>query len=211
METLIIHDYNKLYFTSDTHFGHANILVYCSRPFKDQYHMDEVMIQNWNNTVSNEDIIIHAGDFCWGGKGEWIHLLHRLNGIKILVQGNHDRDKDIPTDMFFRIEQGFLNMEVKDEKPQRITVCHFPMLSWLQSHKGAWNLFGHWHSGTVHKPEGNGPDDLEVYDYVKNEEVAYSKLRPSQYDVGVDANSFTPISYNQIKKIMYERKRTDKG
>jgi calcineurin-like phosphoesterase family protein len=81
------------------------------------------------------------------------------------------------------------------------------MLSWLQSHKGSWNLFGHWHSGTVHKPEGNGPDDLEVAEYVQKEEVAYSKLRPTQYDCGIDGNSYKPISYNQIKKIMDGRKQ----
>lgn len=205
METLIIHEPNKLWFTSDTHFGHLNIIRYCDRPFKDQYHMDKVLINNWNSLISNDDIVIHAGDFCWGGKGEWIHLLHRLNGTKILVPGNHDRDKDIPKEMFEMVAYGYLNMEIKDDKPQRITACHFPMLSWHHSHKGAWNLFGHWHSSTVHKPEGDGPDDKEVAEYVNNEEISYNKLRPTQYDVGVDGNNYFPISYNQVKNIINDK------
>jgi calcineurin-like phosphoesterase family protein len=202
METLIIREPEKLYFTSDTHFDHTNIIKYCDRPFKDKDHMNEIMIENWNKTISNNDNVFHLGDFCWGGRGEWIHFLSRLNGQKILIQGNHDRDKDIPNHLFDQIYQGFVNIEVKDEKPQRITLCHYAMLSWLQSHKGAWNLFGHWHSSTVHKPEGNGPDDVEVAEYVNNEEVAYDKLRPTQYDVGVDGNNFSPISYYQIKEII---------
>lgn len=206
METLIIRQPEKLWLTSDTHFSHENIIKYCDRPFKDKDHMDEILINNWNEVVSKDDLVVHAGDFCWGGRGEWTHLLARLNGTIILVQGNHDRDKNIPYNLFEKVYEGYLNMEVKDDKPQRITVCHFPMLSWLQSHRGSWNLFGHWHSGSVRKPEGFTPEDLEVAEYAKKEECNYSKLRLTQYDIGVDNNNFYPISYNQIKTIMDGRK-----
>lgn len=208
METLIVKEKDKLFFTSDTHFDHANIIKYCDRPFKNKDHMNEVLINNWNSVVTNEDLVIHAGDFCWGGRGEWIHFITRLHGRMILVQGNHDRDKDIPYNLFERVSEGYLNVEVKDDQPQRITVCHFPMLSWLQSHKGAWNLFGHWHSGAIRKPEGDSPDDREVAEYVQNEELAFHKLRPTQYDVGTDGNGYFPVSYLQVKKIINDRKRT---
>jgi len=74
-------------------------------------------------------------------------------------------------------------------------------LSWYLSHKNSWNLFGHWHSGTVRKAEGlEGSADTE--DYVREERKAYDRLRPTQYDVGTDGNEYTPVSYAQVKKII---------
>lgn len=57
----------KVFFTSDTHFTHANIIRFCSRPFKNVEEMDETMIANWNRVVGENDIVFHLGDFCMGG------------------------------------------------------------------------------------------------------------------------------------------------
>ena len=53
---------SKVFFTSDTHFGHNNIIKYSGRPFKDANHMDEMLIKNWNATVSENDEVYHLGD-----------------------------------------------------------------------------------------------------------------------------------------------------
>lgn len=79
----------NIFFTSDTHFGHINILNFCERPFKDTDEMDEVIITNWNNKVGKNDIVFHLGDFAFATNKRWQELIHRLNGKIILVLGNH--------------------------------------------------------------------------------------------------------------------------
>ena len=53
-----------LYFSSDHHFFHANVIRYCNRPFGSVQEMNEALILNWNKTVTNDDIVYHLGDFC---------------------------------------------------------------------------------------------------------------------------------------------------
>ncbi len=77
------------FFISDTHFGHANIIKYCNRPFVDAREMDKILIDNWNSTVSKKDTVYHLGDFSF--KAPPSHFSKKLNGHKILIQGNHDR------------------------------------------------------------------------------------------------------------------------
>ena len=77
-------DGSRVFFTSDTHFNHTNIIRFCNRPFKDVSHMNETIISNWNRVVGHDDIVFHLGDFCLGGSAEWINVLSRLNG-KILL------------------------------------------------------------------------------------------------------------------------------
>ena len=79
------------FFTSDTHFGHRNILQYCNRPFSSVEEMDEHMIRVWNETVGVEDTIFHLGDFSFYNTTESKRIIDRLNGHKILVAGNHDK------------------------------------------------------------------------------------------------------------------------
>ena len=80
----------KVYFTSDTHFNHANIIGFCNRPFKNVEEMNETLITNWNRVVGVDDIVFHLGDFCLGGSAEWTNVLNRLNGKIYLIVGNHD-------------------------------------------------------------------------------------------------------------------------
>jgi calcineurin-like phosphoesterase family protein len=77
------------FFTSDTHFGHTNIIKYCNRPFKSIEHMNEVLIKKWNNKVKLTDTVFHLGDFSFKGFTEF---KQKLNGNIILIQGNHDED-----------------------------------------------------------------------------------------------------------------------
>jgi calcineurin-like phosphoesterase family protein len=77
----------NIYLISDTHFNHQNIATYCQRPSN----FTELIIRNWNTLVRHEDTIIHLGDVQIGSKAEWI--MPSLPGKKILVRGNHDRQK----------------------------------------------------------------------------------------------------------------------
>lgn len=80
----------KVFIISDTHFGHENIIRYCNRPFTSVEEMDQIMIKRWNETVSNNDIIIHLGDVSFYGKDKTREIIQKLNGRKILIMGNHD-------------------------------------------------------------------------------------------------------------------------
>ena len=204
MKTLYIENKDKLYFTSDPHYGHANIIKFCNRPFNSFQEMNDILINNWNNIIREDDLCFILGDFSMWGKQAWNNILDRLMGRKILIMGNHDKDKNIPIERFEIVTDGFLNIRVKDDDKdkdgQRITLCHYPMLSWYQSHRGAWQLFGHWHNKKVREAIEN----VEVATYVKEEHLYMDKTRWNQYDVGVDGNNFTPISYLEVKKRILE-------
>lgn len=77
---------------SDTHFGHANIIGYCGRPFSNAVEMDEAMVERWNETVKDGDIVYHLGDVYFGASGAL--ALPKLKGHKRLIIGNHDNGKD---------------------------------------------------------------------------------------------------------------------
>ena len=121
-------DGSKVFFTSDTHFYHGNIIRFCNRPFKDVEMMNETIISNWNDTVGQDDIVFHLGDFCLGGSAEWTKILDRLNGKIYLIMGNHD-----------------LKMHIEVGK-QRIYLNHYPFLCFDGGYKDVWQLFGHVHT-----------------------------------------------------------------
>lgn len=78
-----------IWFTSDSHFWHANVIKYCSRPFYSVEVMNETLVANWNSVVKPEDTIIHLGDFSFALRSVELYS-ERLNGHKKLVPGNHD-------------------------------------------------------------------------------------------------------------------------
>mgnify|MGYP003553722237 FL=1 len=174
------------FFTSDTHFNHANIIKFCNRPFKDVEQMNEVMITNWNNAISKDDTVFHLGDFCLGGAAEWTKILDRLNGKIYLIMGNHDL-KNIRQGFISRFEHVAMQMRIEIGK-KRIYLCHYPFLCFEGSYKDdVWQLFGH-----VHTRRSNSGIDAGRLQY----------LYPTQYDVGVDNNNFTPVSFGQVKRII---------
>jgi len=79
------------WFTSDTHFGHKRIIELSNRPFDSVENMNEQLVENWNYFVKPEDTVYHLGDVALGSFLESLAYVGRLNGIKHLVVGNHDR------------------------------------------------------------------------------------------------------------------------
>ena len=80
-----------IWFGSDHHFGHKNIIPYCNRPFESTEEMDEILIQNHNELVKPNDIFYQLGDLALGSFEDSIKKAARLQGMKLLVPGNHDR------------------------------------------------------------------------------------------------------------------------
>ena len=137
-------DGSKVYFTSDTHFYHSNIIDLCKRPFKNVEDMNETLIENWNRVVGQDDIVFHLGDFCLEGSHEWTKILNRLNGKIYLILGNHDL-KNIRQGYASRFELTSMQMHIEVDK-QKIYLNHYPFLCYGGAYRNMWQLFGHVHT-----------------------------------------------------------------
>ena len=83
----------KVFFTSDLHFGHQNILKFCNRPWETTEEMDKALIENWNSVVGKDDIVFDLGDFAFAPNWRWKEILSQLNGKHYLILGNHKINK----------------------------------------------------------------------------------------------------------------------
>lgn len=175
-----------LFFTSDTHFGHKNVIKFCNRPFSNVEEMNETLIKNWNDTVGPEDTIFHLGDFAFGGSQLWNDTLKRLNGHKILIIGNHD-DKNLRQGYMQYFDSVLYQVKLLIEK-RTVYLNHYPFLCYSGSYRteetAVWQLFGHLHSSL----NSVGLDSTRL-----------QYCFPYQYDVGVDNNNFTPVSWGKVK------------
>lgn len=182
-----IKETNNLFFTSDLHFNHSKIIEYCNRPFSDVEEMNETLISNWNNTVKPEDIIFCLGDITLGGSNVWNTLISRLNGKIHLILGNHDiRNWRESYNNLFESVSEQLTISVNNKT---IILTHYPLLCYhgtWGTEQNCWNLMGHVHT----LRSSNSGKDFERLQY----------LFPSQYDVGVDFNNYTPISFQEVKE-----------
>ena len=82
------------WFISDTHFSHANIIKYTNRPFATIEEMNSTLIANWNQHIAPEDQVFFLGDFGLGHIDHLHAICSKLNGHKILIRGNHDKNAD---------------------------------------------------------------------------------------------------------------------
>lgn len=81
----------RVWLTADLHLGHENIIRLCERPFANVDEMNAALIDRWNSTVTDRDVVYVLGDFAMGRIADTLPLAQRLHGMKILVPGNHDR------------------------------------------------------------------------------------------------------------------------
>ena len=169
-----------LFFTSDTHFDHKNIIRYCNRPWETVEEMNQALIDNWNSVVGPDDTVFHLGDVTFGGNTNLINYVSQLNGHIVLIKGNHDKklQQTICDKLFdYSCQQLRLNIE-----GYTVVLNHYPFLCFAEDIQ----LFGHIHSSPV-----------SISDDVKNF-FNYGDFT-RQFDVGVDNNNYKPISWEQIK------------
>lgn len=169
----------KIFVSSDIHFGHNNIIRYCSRPFENSNEMDNALIERWNARVSNDDTVYFLGDFAFASQRRIIEVLGLLNFKHLfIVPGNHDEKiLDMwhhPVEPVWE-SSGVKNVTVLDDIAElkhdgkKFVLCHYPMAEWNGAFKGVIHLHGH-----VHTQHANGAGKVNV-PKVKN-----------RYDVGVD-------------------------
>lgn len=132
----------NLFFIADPHFNHSSIIKYESRPFQTVEEMDEILIKNWNDVVHKKEKIFILGDFAWGNKDQVKAYIKRLNGIKSLLLGNHDRNHSITwwSDMgFWEITQYPIIFEewfILSHEPVQLNKSHIAPY---------YNIYGHMH------------------------------------------------------------------
>lgn len=172
----------RTFFTSDTHFGHANIIKYCDRPFSSVGEMDEAMIANWNRRIEPNDVVYHLGDFAFGcDLSHAIKCLKRLKGEIRFIKGNHDKhlhrllDEGVLTGWGHTL-QDYAETAVEGQK---LVLFHYGLRTWHHSLRGVWHLYGHSHN--MLPPLGKS------------------------VDVGVDRWDFAPVSMEQLRRFMDER------
>lgn len=144
--------------------------------------MTEVCVERWNSVVTPHDTVFHLGDFAlsWGKQHKPVidELLSRLQGVKFLIKGNHDRKEVTKNPRWSSVEDYHeIKIDLGGVHKQRIVLCHYAIKSWNQMHRGAWMLHGHSHGNLMKQP---------------------GKI----LDVGVDCHHFTPISLDQVWTIM---------
>jgi len=179
MKTIDIKNTEKLFFTSDNHFGHSNVIKFCDRPWSSVEEMNKGMIELWNSTVPEDGVVICCGDFLWA-KDEIDEFAEKLNGKIYLVRGNHDQCKLRDEDSSKKVTWigDLLRISTKDG---RFICSHFPLMAW----SGTYNVFGHVHTKKNGEISGSDRDVI-------------GRLRKSQYDVGVDGNDYKPVKYEEL-------------
>ena len=182
-------DAEKMFFTSDTHFCHENIIKYCRRPFKDIEENDEELIKRWNDKVPKDGIVFHLGDVAFGNTNRVDEILKRLNGKIYLVIGNHDWRRIVNNHKWrFELMTQQINMKIGK---RHIILNHYPMLCFSGAWRGedaTYQLFGHVHT-SLYTDEGLDHQRLKM-------------LFTSQYDVDVYNSNFTPVSWKEVDQII---------
>lgn len=198
---IVLQKGQQLFFTSDTHYSHSNI---CSattnwsvgngyaRQFDSLEDMNQRLVDNINNMVGENDILIHLGDFSFGGFDKIEEFRSRILCKNIhLVLGNHDhhieRNKEGVQRIFSSVSQ-YLRLEVRRPINKATTekftfVCmHYPIASWHDMNQGVIHLHGHVHL----------PSELRI-------------AEGKAMDVGVDGNGLEPLSLDEILQLMEDR------
>jgi calcineurin-like phosphoesterase family protein len=176
----------KVFVTSDTHYGHR--MIADIRGFADPASHDAAMVENWNSVVPEDGIVINFGDVSFRNKHDTKAILDSLNGNKYVIPGNHDNSKNL--DFWFgeQVLPQLLKITVIDphEQARRISfeASHYPLAAWNGSDHGSLHLHGHLHS------RGDNA--------VSHHFCAPYTGEGTRFDVGIDNTAFFGVGYHPI-------------
>jgi calcineurin-like phosphoesterase family protein len=193
-----------IWFTSDLHFGHLNILTYANRPFSDVPHMNTELVRFWNETVHPDDTVYVLGDFAMGQIADTLPIALRLNGHKKLVRGNHDRCWDgnkkweqwvgryegagfelMPNQMDFDLGDGISAL-----------LCHFPYAG-DHTEKDRY----------IEARPDRAEHDVLIHGHVHDAWL----VNGDQINVGADVWSYRPVSIDVIRAMATGLSHKDSG
>lgn len=171
-----------VWFTSDTHFGHDNIIGFCKRPWVNSIEMDADMIKIWNKVVGPDDEVWHLGDFSFH-RNDWRNdaaIREQLNGKIHIIAGNHDNYGYLKKCGFASVHDGIVNKHFTlEQRHCPMVLAHYPLREWDGFYYNTYHLYGHVH----------------------NTLPGYGR----SMDVGVDTNNFMPYSLEQIVKNLADK------
>ena len=163
----------RIFFTSDTHYGSKNIIKYCNRPYSSVEEMNEAIINNFNSRVTKHDLTYFLGDNVWG-HNNYKAFFEQLNGQKIIILGNHDNKQSYKKLLIDNVISGLYDIKHITVDNDFITLCHYPMRSWNRAYHGSYMLYGHVHN--------------TITDYGRS------------CDVGIDKWNYHPVSWEELKE-----------
>lgn len=166
-----------IYFTADTHFGHANVVKMCQRPFPDVEAMNEAMIAAWNDRVHGNDTVYIVGDMFFRCEDPE-SILKRLKGKKRLIVGNHDGSWMGKVELARYFISVDLYLEISDGA-HALTLCHYPLLTWKHAKK-SYMVHGHIHANT----------DADFWPLLR--------IRDNVLNAGVDVNGYMPVTFGEL-------------
>ena len=165
-----------IYYISDLHLGHENIIRLCNRPYKTLDEMQADIITKWNTKIKKDDTVYILGDMFFKQKNNQyvIQTLNKLNGNKILIKGNHDQFLNVIGNVYFYFQKVTDYMKIQDNGRQ-VILFHYPIEEWDGFFRGSYHLYGHVH---------NNSKDLDSIS--------------RRYNVGVDVNNFYPMTLDEL-------------
>lgn len=207
-----------IYYTSDTHYNHKNLIKGISnwtdasgcRDFKTKEEHDDTLIHNINKCVKADDILFHLGDVAFQGREKIIEFRNRINCKTVhLILGNHDTDIHADAEL----QQIFSSVDFYREiniNGQKIVICHYPLRTWNKWHHGSWMLHGHCHGKLQHQIPATllkkllEEKEMDVlWSLANNETVDGYCPNGKSLDVGLDTHpQFRPYSHTELVEIM---------
>lgn len=175
-------DNPQVFFISDLHFGHANIIRFCDRPFDSVEEMDRVLIDNWNARVRIDDHVYIVGDFAYRNAQPVTQYLEKLKGHKHLILGNHDQSwtKNVEMDRYF---ESISKMDDIKDGGRRIVLCHYPLMTWPG--RESFMVYGHIHANK----DGEYWPQLQRMNRALNASVEINGYQPVILDELIENNS----------------------
>jgi calcineurin-like phosphoesterase family protein len=166
-------------FTADQHFGHFNIIRHCDRPFADSVEMDRFMTERWNERVGAGDTVYVVGDLMFRMRVHPSVYLDKLKGRKHLIVGNHDKQwmKKVELGDYFESVSQMLTI---GDGAHKVTLCHYPMISWDGVRSGAFHVYGHIHNNTG-----------DFY-------WPLLSRMPNALNAGVEVNDYYPVTIDEM-------------
>ena len=162
-----------IYYTSDLHLGHKRILDFEVSSFSSLEDRQDLLIANWNMTVTSEDIVYILGDLFYGKKLDYKYILTSLNGKKVLIKGNHDQwiEREPELESLF---EGIYDYKVILDDNRKVVLFHYPIADWNHKHYNSYHLYGHVHSR-------------------KSESTEFMDKQENAFNVCTEVNNFRPV------------------